>query len=143
MEGENISKPPTTLRIRDLTDNNRVVSSITGPFWGDAAPLFVDSHKFFVRVWNDVEEDILLCSLDDGESIGGLKAPGGMGTQQRGPAGLAYHSPSRRLFVSTCVPMRQAFATRSPRPGLRGFVTTLEMAACPMIGSPFRPTVGG
>jgi WD40 repeat protein len=92
----------STIRVLDLSDNGRIVSEMTGGFWGGVAPVFLpDNSTFFIRMWGG-ESDIGLWSLKDGSFVGGLAAPGFMGTLQDGPAGLAYHGPSHRLFVATC-----------------------------------------
>jgi hypothetical protein len=93
---------PSTLVMRDLSEAGRAARSMTGPFWASVAPVFGPDGSFFIRCWGG--PDIQLWSLSTGSAMGSLKAPGFMGTLQEGPSGVAYHGPSRRLFVATSNP---------------------------------------
>ncbi len=90
----------STIRVRDLSDAGSVVREITDTFWGGVAPVFgVGGADFYIRGWGGA--DIMLWSVDRGVRISDVEAPGFMGTLQDGPAGLAYHAPTKRLFVAT------------------------------------------
>jgi hypothetical protein len=103
--GEALSYGHTsTIRVRDLGDEGRVVHELEYQFWSSVAPVFhPHGTSFYIRTWGS-PKDMVLWSVDAWRVVDTLEAPGFMGTLQDGPAGLAYDEATNRLYVATTTP---------------------------------------